>query len=307
MAWSGTGFVAKIDGTGLRITQTGPAVHYTVVADQMVMPEFVSPDGNQSSDVVTGLPAGEHIIEVYRQGEASFGETTLTKVEAIDGSMLPPPPAPQRRIEIFGDSITAGYGNEGTSTDCPFSAETENHYLTYGALLARQFNAELSTVAWSGKGIVSNYGGDKSTFLPQMLDRAIPSSETSVWDYSLAAPAQLVIVNLGTNDYSTDNDPTTADFVAGYTAMLQTIRTRYPGAFILCTNGPLLSGEDLSTVRTNIQAAVDQLSSGGDSAIRAFELQPENPSPGCDWHPSLATHEAMAAELATPIQSFLGW
>jgi hypothetical protein len=45
----------------------------------------------------------------------------------------------------------------------------------------------------------------------------------------------------------------------------------------------------------------------GDDAVVAFEIGSNNPSPGCDWHPSIATHEAMADELSTPIAEHLGW
>jgi hypothetical protein len=85
----------------------------------------------------------------------------------------------QRRIEIVGDSITCGYGNEGTDP-CNFSAETENHYLTYGALAARMFGAELSTVAWSGKGVVNNFDNDVFEPLPQIYDRLLATEADGV-------------------------------------------------------------------------------------------------------------------------------
>ena len=190
---------------------------------------------------------------------------------------------------------------------CPFSIDTENHYMTYGAILAREFDAALSTVAWSGKGVVSNYGGDMGTTLPEMVDRALPGSESSVWDYSLLPTSDLVVINLGTNDFSTDNDPSPEDFSAGYAALLRVIRARHPEAFILCTLGPLLSGTDLSTAALAIESAIAERANEGDTAIVYHPMQTGNPSPGCDWHPSIATHEAMAEELSTVVATALGW
>jgi lysophospholipase L1-like esterase len=299
--------VARFEGEGLSFTQSGGPVQYTVVVDGQLESNLLTMDGEHSYRVAGALAPGEHIVEIYRRGEASFGPVVLRSVEVDAGQLLAPPPARARRIEIFGDSITCGYGNEGTTANCPFSADTENHYLSYGALLARSFEAELSIVAWSGKGVVSNYGGDTSTTLPQMVDRAVPTSDLSVWDYSLASAPQAVIINLSTNDYSTDNDPSDLEFVATYVAMLETIRARYPDAFILCTLGPMLSGTDLAVARANIDAAVNERLQAGDLRVQSFELQANNPNPGCDYHPNLSTHAAMADELSVPLKAALGW
>jgi len=306
MAWSGTGFVAHFSGTGLRISQTGAAVQYTVVVDGELAANLLTTRSTETYDVVTGLDDGEHTVEVYRRGEASFGVTTLQAVEAIDGDLLAPVAAPERRIEVIGDSITCGYGNEGEDTSCSFSADTENHYLAYGAVLARSFDAEVSTIAWSGKGVVSNYNGDTATpRMPAYFDLAVPQDTSHRWAFSWEPDA--VIVNLGTNDYSTSNDPDAETFIDGYEGLLLNIRQRYPTAHILCTIGPMLSGADLSTARTNIAAAVANRNDAGDDRVTAHELTTGNPSPGCDWHPNIATHAAMANELAVPLASALGW
>lgn len=305
-AWSGTGFVARFTGTGLSVTVDGPPLIFTTVVDGTTRGEFTTTSGRQVYTVAAQLPPGEHVVEVTRQGEASFGASVLEAVTVSDGNLLPPPARPARRIELLGDSITAGYGNEGTTPSCGFSAETENHSLTYGVLLSNALNAELSTVAWSGKGIVSNYGGNLVDPMPTLYDRADPNDASSVWDFS-AWQADLVIVNLSTNDYSTDHDPADDTFVSTYTNLLATLRDRYPKAQLLCTVGPLLSGGDLQVAETNIRLAVDQRKAVGDRLVTFHALRVPNQNPGCDWHPGLATHAAMARELTPVVQSLLGW
>lgn len=304
-SWSGSGFVARFVGTGLDLELDGPEVRFGVVVDETVVSGFTTQSGSGTYSAVSGLSHGEHVVFVFRHGEASFGATVLNAVSVVGGELLPPPPAPSRRLEIVGDSITAGYGNEGLAPSCPFSAETENHYLTYGAVLARQLGAELSTVAWSGKGVVSNYAGNRDEPMPTLYDRAVPNDASSLWAYPWQADA--VLVNLGTNDYSTDNDPADAEFVSEYMKLLATIRARYPNAHILCTVGPLLHGADLAQAEKNIRAAVDNRANAGDARVAFHAMRVANTNPGCDWHPGLATHVAMAHDLMPAVRTMLNW
>jgi lysophospholipase L1-like esterase len=221
------------------------------------------------------------------------------------GQLLPPPPEPNRRLEVIGDSITCGYGNEGDSPTCGFSAATENHYLTYGAIAARALGAELVTVAWSGKGVIYNYGDDQVEPLPTLYDRTLPDDPNSRFDFSLIPDA--VVINLGTNDFSTDDDPAPDVFAAAYVDFVHQIRAMYPDAWILCTVAPLLSGQDLIDARAGIAAAVATLIGDGDSRVEAWEIDLENDDPGCDYHPSVATHQALAEALTEKLQSTLGW
>jgi lysophospholipase L1-like esterase len=307
-AWSGTGVVARFTGSGLAV-RLADTQQYTVLVDGALQPKLLATGG--SAVLATALGPGEHVVELYRRTEASQGPSAFAGFDITGGALLSPPPAAERRIEIIGDSISAGYGNEGADESCPFSPDTENHYLTYGAISARQLSAELSTVAWSGKGVVCNYGDDAQSCvdpMPGYFDRLLPDQPGSVWDFSRFQP-QAVVINLGTNDFSTDSDPSEAEFVAAYVALLERVRGAYPEAMILCTVGPLLNGADLTTARDYIESAVAQRLAAGDAGLRTFELDPQDPSNGlgCDYHPSLVTHEIMADLLTATLQVELGW
>lgn len=306
-AWSGTGIVAAFTGTtvSVQLDDSG-SNQFTVLVDGELQPLLDAQAGSHVYPVASGLAAGRHEVEIYRRTEANQGETTFEGFDfGADGQLAAPPTPKSRRLEIVGDSITCGYGNEGADTSCGFSPETENHYLTYGAIAARALDAELSTVAWSGKGVVYNYDTDTNSPMPTLYKRVLPNDAGSEWDFSVKPDA--VVINLGTNDFSTDGDPSTEQFRDAYVGLVGQIREGAPDAFILCTVGNMLTGADLDAARAGIHAAVDALTTAGDAKIAAWDMDVPNDDPGCDWHPNLATHELMADALVAELSEHLGW
>jgi lysophospholipase L1-like esterase len=303
-AWSGSGAVVRFTGTTVSVKLAG-GQEYTVVVDGSVKPKLTAMDG--ANLLASGLSAGEHVVELYRRTEANLGESQLLGFDFADGQLLAPP-AVTRRLEVIGDSITCGYGDEGADMSCGFTPQTENHYLSYAAIAARNLKAELSTVAWSGKGVVCNYGDDATSCmdpLPKYYDRTLPDRDDSTWDFSRFQP-DAVVINLGTNDFSTDSDPDQATFEAAYKQLLGRIRTAYPEAHILCTNGPMLNGADLDKLRMYLEHVVQDLN---DPKVTTFEITPQDGSDGygCDWHPSLARHEKVAATVTAAVKAAVGW
>lgn len=71
-----------------------------------------------------------------------------------DGEATAAGPARPRKIELIGDSISAGYGSRGSAETkgCPVTGYTSGNPYTYNWMLAEHFNADLVPIAWSGKG-----------------------------------------------------------------------------------------------------------------------------------------------------------
>lgn len=306
LAWSGSGILFRFAGTSAAVRMDDPAGFYTRVVDGVEQPELQTTPGERSYAIAGGLPDGEHEVELYRRTEASFGVTRFYDVDLADGELLAPAPPKSRKLELIGDSITVGYGNEGTMADCPFEAATENHWLTYGALSARELDAELVTIAWSGKGIVYNYGDDKNEPLPAIYSRALPGDGQSQWDFALWQP-DVVAINLGTNDFSTDDDPPQPVFEGAYQAFLETLREKYPDAWILCLVPTLLGGDEQGTAEAYITTAVDARAAAGDDRVVMRALEFTSDGAGCDYHPSLATHANMSIALTAELRDLVGW
>jgi lysophospholipase L1-like esterase len=301
-AWSGSGLIAAFSGTTVGV-KLGGGQQYTVVLDGVVRPKLV-PTSTALTPIAAALPAGAHVVELYRRSEAEWGESQFLGFDFGAGKLLPPPPAPDRRIEVIGDSISTGFGDEGVAP-CPYVIDTENHYLTYEAIASRNVGAELITTAWQGKGLVCNVGDNLpcANPFPIYYDRTLPARVDSAWDFASWQP-HVVVINLGTNDFSTAIDPTAAEFATGYVNFLRHLRGKYPGALILCTCGPMLPLGELQKVRAGIDTAVATLA---DTRIKAFDLPIQSGPTGCAGHPSLATHRAMAEVLTAELKAELDW
>lgn len=143
------------------------------------------------------------------------------------------------KMLIIGDSLTAAYGVDGTDP-CSFDASVEDITHSYAIIVANQIHADLHTIAWSGKGVVRNYGDSNQLSIdpmPLYYNRTIStisvnsndSNEINYWKPSNYL-ANIVLVMLGSNDYSTTPYPNDNDFINGLVNLLLQIKLDYPNA-----------------------------------------------------------------------------
>lgn len=305
-AWSGSNVELNFSGTEASVTlkSTGENWFQAIVDGNVLQPFMVN--STSTVKLVTGLSNTNHHLVLWKRTEASQGEVQILGFDFGQGELLAPPAPLERKIEFIGDSITCAYGNEGLSKDQPFTPKNENSYLSYAAITARSLNASANIIAWSGIGLTMNYGGSGG---PLMLDRyplTLPQSGVQ-WDFKNYVP-QVVVINLGTNDFSTTPADRTK-FITAYKELVTRVRTNYPGTHIFCCVGPMLWGSGLDSCRSYVKEVINDFNSRGDSKVYFVEFPQQDPSNGYgeDWHPSLITHELMADQLTSEIKGKLGW
>ena len=308
--WSGSAMIARFQGTGATLRIDGSPNQFAVVVDGAVSSKVLKVvSGTTQYALATGLAAGVHDVVVWKRTEGNQGENRFLGLDVAGGQLQVPPAAPDRRIEIYGDSISAGYGMDGAGPNCAFTPDTEDHYLTYGAISARELNADLHAMAWSGIGMYRNYGvsGASSDAMPAVYARTLASQSASVWDFSTWQP-HVVVINLGTNDASSSGDPGTP-YETAYLAFVRSLRQKYPDTFFVLTIGPMLDGSNLTAIKGHLQNVIKTRSSEGDSKMSflEFPVQVAADGYGCDWHPSPSTNAKMATLLTAELKARLGW
>jgi lysophospholipase L1-like esterase len=243
----------------------------------------------------------KHSLEIYRRTEWHGGNTTFEGFNVDKGKRLYKPRVKDRMIEFIGDSYTCGYGDEGKSREEHFRYETENNYLTYGAITSRALDAEFVTVCRSGIGIWQGYGGDTTFTMPKIYDQVV-NNNSGKWDFRKSQP-QAVVIDLGGNDLSAPLD--SAAFVNTYIGFLKRIRKNYGTAKIICIAGPESPGAEWEKWKSLIHSVTDKYKES-DPLVNYFEFTPFQPS-GSDWHPNTEEHGRMAGELVPYLKTLMRW
>lgn len=311
--YPGTQINTRFTGTSLKLWAKPRSGYFMAQVDD-AEPFKVSFMGERDSvvTIATALPQGCHTLRLMYVIEGYDLKPDFRGFVLDSGAQLLPPPAlPERTIEFIGNSITCGYGNEAIVPSDHFEYETENHYLTYAQLTCRALGARAHVVARSGIGVYRSYGGPKTGTPENVMTTEYEYTNlydrSERWDFSRYQP-QLVCINLGTNDLSTNNYDVSL-LKAAYKKFLQQVRSHNPKAKIVYLCGSMLGGKELDIARQTLNEVVDEAHKQGDNEVYRFDFTPSNGSLkyGADWHPSLWQHQLMASELTAYLRTLMNW
>jgi Carbohydrate esterase 2 N-terminal/GDSL-like Lipase/Acylhydrolase family len=302
--WAGVYIITKFEGTSCSIILDDHKNEYDVIIDNHA-PELLSTNKSTIYKVASGLDESiTHTIMIQKRTEALVGHAVFMGFILDKGKRtLPPDQRPYRRIEVIGNSITSGYGVEGENTNCHFSPQTENACMSYAAIAARALNADYSLVSYSGRGVVRNYGDKNKTSInpmPSLYDRTCFYDSTKKWDFEKWIP-QVVIINLGTNDFSTQPFPDKNVFQKAYSKLINRVRSLYPHVTIFCMCGPMIGEPCLTYIKGVVSQQQKREDRDKDVFLVEINRNLFNDSDwGCDWHPNI-NGSVKTANILTPI------
>lgn len=221
-----------------------------------------------------------------------------------------PAPLPSRKIEFIGNSITCGYGIEAADASAPYTEETANYYFTYAAKTARWLKAQAYVVARSGIGVYRNYNGPKTGDAVNMNTEykyTMLYDDSQLWDFTRFTP-DVVCVNLGTNDTSTEGADSTL-LAKGFYNLYKQIRSHYPDAKIIFLSGCMMKGNALKMAKDAMDFTMRLALSNGDTNVYRLDFETHDGSLGygASWHPSMKQHDVMAKQLTSYLKSITKW
>ncbi|PLN86889.1 GDSL-like lipase/acylhydrolase domain protein [Aspergillus taichungensis] len=174
--------------------------------------------GHASAGVHPTAPTAAKTFEM--RGVSVAANSTLTKVKEYP-----------KTIEIIGDSLSSGqYGTyEGLSSWA----------YTFAAGLG---NVEYSITAFPGICLHDQecWGNERGqayqwyrTVDTSGRARALYGEDPPKWDFAAHRAADLVVINLGTNDNNTANNVPGTDYVKSYVSLIDGVHERWPKAQVV--------------------------------------------------------------------------
>lgn len=266
-------------------------------------------DGMQEIDISRHLIDDVNDVLVYKRQD-SCHNFSFAGME-IEGELMPLPERPARRMEVYGDSVSAGEVCEamhcvGQSDPQGHDGIFSNSWYCYGWQTARALGAELHDIAQGGIALHDKRGWfnapdyigmqscwDKVNYNPNL-------GPVTDWEFAKYVP-HVVVVALGQNDANPDNymknDPEgdkAREWKRDYTDFIRGLRAKYPKATILLAMTVL--GHDKEW-----DDAIEDVCNGLQDARVHHFLYHRNgrATPG---HPRMSEHTEMARELTAYIR-----
>jgi len=310
--WSGVYIQFSIRSTecAVRMSDTGHNYYNVFVDDRPSKTIDVKSD--TTIVIASGLENQIHKVRIYKRTEGNQGIGTFKGIVISEkGEMLPWKEIPTRKIEFIGNSITCGYGTEGLMKSERWKPSTENNYLSYAAIMSRALNSDYHITAHSGEGAVRNYGYKEKVSptgtMPRRFNRAFDEKEQPLWDFTKWKP-DMVVINLGTNDFSTQPFPDKDVFIAGYKKLIDEVRKQYGDLPVFCVVGPMTDEPCYSYVKEMVEdfRSANQKKNVYFVGIPTYLMIPDKDL-GSDTHPNYSGAKKMAANVLPVIASVLGW
>ncbi|MDF2698679.1 MAG: acetyl esterase [Haloplasmataceae bacterium] len=257
MPYPGTYIKFKFKGTllKLRFSQEIIGNYIGYVIDNKFEGKFLLKENSSDSEyeIINGLDNTVHDVIVIRRTDFTRGNCYFNGV-IIDGLLLAPEKRPIKRIECFGDSLTAGaiseaYGYVGKKDPIPYD-EYCNGWYSYANILARLLDAEVHNNGQGGLALLNGTGffcKPNQIGLETTFDKLNPSplrGELTNWDFSRYNP-HLVLISIGQNDGATTpevpyDQKKREYWKSRYKMIINNLQHKYSGCYFILTTSIMI-------------------------------------------------------------------
>lgn len=210
-----------------------------------------------------GLENTKHTVRVYKRSESNVSHIGLKSL-STDGSFNDLEAKKlDYKMEVFGDSVSCGYGVDSSDYYQKFCSQTEDATKSFTNVCANLLNSDISTIACGGYPIY------KSKYSASCLPGAIPdmfsyssvqwyTTDIKTWDNSKYIP-DFVVIALGANDCSIYNELDSSnkeEFVVkykqAYSSFINLIFDTYPDTNVIVSEEIIPINEDIAKANKEV-------------------------------------------------------
>lgn len=306
--WPGSQLTFRFKGTSVKIEAKNDNFGAGTIIGAVVDGEEKSFDIGWSQDadltIADGLEDAGHEIVVYKRMEGHYLTISAIILEGEDPKLLPLPEKPHKRIEVYGDSVSAG-----SVTDCvdyvgkPDPADNrgqyDNAWHAYPQLVAKMLPAEVYDTSQGGIAIFDKTGwfempdtkGVESCYKMLRYSSYRPRSE---WDFSFKP--HVIVFAVGQNDANPDPDVITRPdsrkrWIDKYVEIASDVRERAGGAAVVLALTVLQHAPEWDDALDDIAELL-----GGEEK-RAYHFRYKRCGAATPGHPRISEQTEMAEEL----------
>ncbi len=209
----GKQYCVKLPESGTASVEFAPVGAEAAAAERTeTTAEEMVAEAEQAEAAAAAGGAAVHNLLLFKRQDSCHMVQIHGFIGSGDLQLLPCEPLPSRRIEVYGDSVSAGEVSEAIAycglPDPDHHGEYSNSYYSYAWLTARRLGARLHDIAQGGIALMDGCGyfmepqslGMESTYdLIQYQPQILAGRPAVKWDFGRYRP-QVVIVALGQND-----------------------------------------------------------------------------------------------------------
>lgn len=313
--WTGSGIEINIRCRRLEIEVDRPQEPGTMwlmtTVDGAPVTRFPLENGKRWYTVLDSMDEGvSHTVCILRDTQP-YGDEMKKPLKMLnirtDGELLPLTEKPLV-IEFVGDSITTGEGIIGPKSGMEWKPVWFSS-CSYSQMVCDRLNACRRIVSQSGWGVYMSWDENKECVLPLVYEKLCGFSDNSAaYDFA-SLPADVVVINLGTNDANavklckTENEVLARRRSIGRAAekFIKQVRRLNPDAYILWVYGMCET-----SIKQTLKSAVKRINQQGDERV-GYLLLPTctDNELGSRCHPGVLNHRKAAEAIADHLKTAL--
>ncbi|MFD2180514.1 SGNH/GDSL hydrolase family protein [Veronia pacifica] len=305
----GSTMKTQFTGTHLSVNLIGRGNHFDVLIDGQLTDKIVTANGPdiQTFELFSSEETATVEVSLVKRTE---NPDAMVKVVSLDhDGFLQGLWENKPHILFIGDSISAGFGSESNKRDCTWNEiyETSNARLAFPYQTGEILNTSITQVSVSGLGLIRNWSGNQPYHdLSYYADKAgAVFGGKYQFSYEDKHP-DLIVIEVGTNDFSTDPQPhepwnnigeVREEWVERMVEFTEQLKSRYDNTNIVYMPRPAYPYDYIIPAT---QEAMATLHSKGVEGL--FSHTFVSPLEGCIWHPTATESRDIATKLSAFIQ-----